>query len=269
MADNSRKHEVVEFESRRKVPKSLECTVHHVKRCEFFCDDCQIPICVDCVTGKHRHHSFLSLDEVLKNRRQQIFDDTAELRDIIILMYNNIDEASSVAKFDTFIDVIRDEEEKLSMVVREIGNKSVVEINKKKQERELINNDFLALIADTKEKLYELIEKNNNVLCSSDATALLGYETKNQNFRSVPEPKSNCPTFQPGFVGVDALLTIFCFMHNVSVHSIQSPYADFGNFSKLENLHCIGSEIWLSGSNRLVQRINRIGTVLHKISTVF
>ncbi|XP_061165675.1 uncharacterized protein LOC133174586 [Saccostrea echinata] len=153
------------------------------------------------------------------------------------------------------------------MAVHEIGNQLVAEIDKKKQEREPINNDFLALVADTKGELNEMIEKNNSILCSNDATALLGYETKNQNFRSVPKQEGTCPTFQPGFVEKDALLTMFCFMH-ISVHNIQSPYASYEVFPKLDNLHCIGSEIWLSGSNRLIQRINRAGTLLQKISTV-
>ena len=56
MSDKTKRHEVVEFNSRLEGPVLPECETHQKRRCETYCKECSIPTCALCVTGEHKMH---------------------------------------------------------------------------------------------------------------------------------------------------------------------------------------------------------------------
>lgn len=39
------------------------CYSHPTKKCDLFCEDCQIPVCVRCMTSAHISHQFTDIME--------------------------------------------------------------------------------------------------------------------------------------------------------------------------------------------------------------
>lgn len=59
LSDDSKEHKVVPFKKRRSSPL---CQKHSTKTCELFCEQCDSPICVFCISAnEHEQHKKLTL----------------------------------------------------------------------------------------------------------------------------------------------------------------------------------------------------------------
>ena len=56
MTDKTNRHQVVQFNYREKEAELPECSSHERKHCEMYCNDCDKPICVFCVTTEHKKY---------------------------------------------------------------------------------------------------------------------------------------------------------------------------------------------------------------------
>ena len=84
--DESTKHFVVPIKQTLAVPLYLKCLKHSSKNCELYCEQCTIPICVQCASSKeHRGHGFKDLIECVDRKRKASQKDLQELESSILI----------------------------------------------------------------------------------------------------------------------------------------------------------------------------------------
>lgn len=80
LSDLSKSHKVVPFEQRNSTPSYPTCTQHTTRQCEIFCEQCEIPICVQCASSQdHRGHEFVDIMKIFERRHKNLQEDLKEL----------------------------------------------------------------------------------------------------------------------------------------------------------------------------------------------
>lgn len=63
---------------------SVPCKIHFDKICELFCQDCEVPVCQECITtGKHSNHELKNTQDLLQEKRKTIERDTKEMENVL------------------------------------------------------------------------------------------------------------------------------------------------------------------------------------------
>ncbi|XP_075257554.1 uncharacterized protein LOC142349708 [Convolutriloba macropyga] len=96
------------------------CQNHGNRRCEFFCETCNIPVCVKCVASEHTDHRYIDVFE----DTQVLIDDMEEIiesvkRDVQRLEENNTDIEIMMCEFSYLLD---ERVKKLKKLVDETAN---------------------------------------------------------------------------------------------------------------------------------------------------
>ncbi|CAF1448602.1 unnamed protein product [Rotaria sp. Silwood1] len=58
------------------------CSEHIDEKLKYWCNLCQIPVCSDCLLFKHKHHSFVILDNILQKTKIQLHSSAQQLSSI-------------------------------------------------------------------------------------------------------------------------------------------------------------------------------------------
>lgn len=70
--DESRGHQVVRFQSKRSDQYPNKCLSHSEKRCNKFCKQCQIPVCLLCISsGCHFNHKIVDMQQIFEIRKKK------------------------------------------------------------------------------------------------------------------------------------------------------------------------------------------------------
>lgn len=68
-----------------------KCPAHTTKLCELYCEECNIPVCVQCVSSKkHKDHEVEDLLKFMKSKNKSLKADLEELGKIIYPKYQQI-----------------------------------------------------------------------------------------------------------------------------------------------------------------------------------
>ena len=122
MADKSKRHEVVDFINRKEGPVLPGCKYHAKTLCEVYCNNCQEPTCVLCVTTRHKKHDITDINSILENLKQRIISDIEELKNAIIPKYRNTAVTCVIStEFDKVINAVQEHEDYICKVVRKIS----------------------------------------------------------------------------------------------------------------------------------------------------
>ncbi|XP_061168946.1 E3 ubiquitin-protein ligase TRIM45-like [Saccostrea echinata] len=83
-ADLAKPHKIVDFRKRKSSLIYPKCTSHDEEICEMHCNNCDIPVCSNClVTGKHLGHTFVKVLQFRKDKLDKIIKVETELKEII------------------------------------------------------------------------------------------------------------------------------------------------------------------------------------------
>ncbi|XP_062620212.1 uncharacterized protein LOC134281793 [Saccostrea cucullata] len=264
IADKSREHEVVGYTFKKEYTVFLPtCLTHEKKRCEMFCQDCEIQICIHC----------------LMERKQEIVADTEELENIIVPLYRNANLTTSPEEFDKVLSAIDEQEDKFCKAVHEANINLKDKVTKQKKEATKRCKSFSE---KAEKELSRIIQNNKNILESNDAIAVINYKSRNGDFRGGPKmPIFPCPLFLAGILEQDRIVDMFGFLQTeddvkeagmlkmmndpVVLSTIQSFY---GLWHKLWRVQCVGrDEILISGDNKTINQIDKTGSILNTIHT--
>ncbi|XP_052708783.1 uncharacterized protein LOC128183702 [Crassostrea angulata] len=189
-------HKVVPYQDKHMyaATKYPKCKEHVKNKCQFYCEDCDIPLCHTCVSSdKHRGHKIS--DDLGKSKREKVKKDLKELKEKIYPLYQKIaldlqEEKTAVKKHYKRLDAAVSKYgdillEKMKAVV-EKGKLCIIE-GKSKHISTLEKQENR--IAKKMSKLERHILELKQLLETSNEFSASEYESKNSKFNRMPSRK--------------------------------------------------------------------------------
>lgn len=88
ISDKSKKHKIVSFRLRG---SSRKCPTYFTEICERYCEQCDIPICVKCLSSKkHERHDIIDITKRLENKKEALQRALQELEQSLYPSYKEI-----------------------------------------------------------------------------------------------------------------------------------------------------------------------------------
>lgn len=84
-------YEVVEYIDRIKGYNLLECKIYEKIKCEMYCKECSVLICIYCVIDFYNKYDVVDIWGMIKIFDKNVKDDLLEFEDDIVLKFRNID----------------------------------------------------------------------------------------------------------------------------------------------------------------------------------
>nr|XP_022307066.1 uncharacterized protein LOC111113257 [Crassostrea virginica]XP_022307067.1 uncharacterized protein LOC111113257 [Crassostrea virginica]XP_022307069.1 uncharacterized protein LOC111113257 [Crassostrea virginica] len=284
VADKTKRHEVVDFINKKEGPILPECKSHDKTLCEMYCNDCNKPTCVQCVTTTHKKHDITDIKSIIENFKRRITADVEEMENTILPNYKkDLNVSNSSNEFDKIINAIQDQEDNICKVVREIGSRLKDEVAKQKREFEQKNKEVQLTVAKEREELDSVMKMNKSILKSNDAKRILTYRSNNEQFRGGPKQMQvSYPLFLSGKVNRNQLQVMFGSLQKSSnletdgkhmqklmtnpvvVSTIQTPYGKDTELWRI--LSDEAGKIWISGNDKKVYQIDQSGSIQKTVS---
>ncbi|XP_062580732.1 E3 ubiquitin-protein ligase TRIM71-like [Saccostrea cucullata] len=193
ISDQTKKHEIVTFQSRKSTLLYPRCKVHADNSCEFHCKECDIPICSACIVSKkHKDHDVQLLKDILAKKKAAIQIEINELDESI---------------YPTYQDIASDVQNTMSQLEKEYGDLSIAitkhgedwhrEIDKlvkklKAEVDEMKNKDYeilkahLSNVQTCTSKINEDINSLHEILDSTDISKVLKFPLDSKRYRMLP-----------------------------------------------------------------------------------
>ncbi|XP_062600693.1 tripartite motif-containing protein 55-like [Saccostrea cucullata] len=217
ISDESKKHEVVSFKLRKSTPLYPGCKSHVKERCEMYCNQCDIPVCVNCLeSNQHLGHGLSKILRVLNEKKDTVSKEKIELNETI---------------YPTYQDIASDVQNRMSQLEKEYGDLSTAitkhgedwhrEIDKlvqklKAEVDEMKNTHLQTLqkhldeinktMADIKDEINSL----ETAIDANDISKLFCVTSNVHVYRNLP-PRImlSLPKFSPGKSGEEELSRLF------------------------------------------------------------
>ncbi|XP_052684080.1 E3 ubiquitin-protein ligase TRIM71-like [Crassostrea angulata] len=295
LSDLSKEHKVVPFEKRGSTTK---CQTHSSKICELFCKQCEIPICVKCVSSKeHIGHEFIDIVETLENQKEIILNDLQELEKSIDPKYQEIASIIPVQKAD-----LNENSKKLTKAIDKHGDDLHREIDtmikRLKSDLDEMDSNYMTVlnkqeneIKHTISEIKQSIADLKKLLNSNDVSLVSAYKSRNDEFRRLP-PKltATLPKFTHEKINKEQLYQQFGSLSALSIKTDKHGYTtaaessppnrqfineprvitdintEFGN--GLRHVSCqIDDEIWMCGEDKMMRLYNLQGKLVNSVQT--
>lgn len=191
--NKSLKHEIVPYTSQLVKPEAeiQKCQDHPKQQCDLFCQDCSVPICSRCLTGNHKRHGAVDLEEICETTRSTVKEDLEELRKFRKEYEKVVGESKEeLAKYLEESDKERDSLKELGKQWHQMIDKVIDKVGKDMDE--IIQSDTKCLQDNTEEiqsalqDVKDSIKANEDILQDDRFTRLLSYASKNDAFRIIP-----------------------------------------------------------------------------------
>lgn len=199
LSDKTNKHEVVELVSQQKHYNSAdmpECSSHESYICDVFCKDCNIPICIKCLTRDHRQHNFISLEDFLDERKTEILNEIQEIESRVLPEFKKYEKGVDDDDYENTIEDIFAHEDLICNIVREAGsklrdqvvqhktnNREIIEKNASVEKAVLntIHDTWLCLARNDPKEIFELrrLKVQMNAICYEVNRHLPYFQKKN------------------------------------------------------------------------------------------
>lgn len=235
LSDESTEHKVVPF---RKRGSTLCCTEHPTKLCELHCEQCDIPICVQCVSsGEHLGHKQSEILKCKESLNEALQKDLKELEKLFYPKHQEIASNISVQKaavrencklLKTTLDKqgenlhreIDNAIRKLKTEVNEMESKHLVDLDKQEDEIKRSLSEIKQIIADGKK-----------ILNPNDVRRVSSYKSSIAKYRWVP-PKITVPlpSLTPQNINKKQIYQMFGSLSSVSIPP--ETYGYISDFTK-------------------------------------
>ncbi|XP_022304523.2 uncharacterized protein LOC111111692 [Crassostrea virginica] len=300
-SDKSKVHTVVPLEQFLSTLSYPKCPTHPTKQCELHCEQCDIPICISCISsGKHIGHKAVDIFEDFESKKEVLRKDLEELEKSIFPKYQESAAIIKTQKTDQ-----HKHSQKLTAELNKQGEALHREINtiiqRKQAEIDEMNAQHLAAIekqeAVINKALHEIkqvIVQLKSLLETSDVSHVSKYKSRNGDFRKLPPKlKISFPNFQLQRINTEQLLKQFGSFSPSSIeteeqgYTVPSPGAESSpparplldvprlvtdipttGYHELYNVSCLSDEeIWTSGGDKIMKLYNLKGELLKSVQT--
>lgn len=218
LLDESKLHIVVPFKHRQSTtPSYPKCHEHTTTLCKLHCEQCGIPVCVQCVLSKkHIAHDVEEILKYLEGRNKALQADLEELGKLIYPRYQEIASSFPAQRAD-----LQRNTEEFILAVNKRGDDWHREIDniirKMKSDIKKTESEHLAFLKKQEDEInHTILEIKHNIgelkklLDSNDIYLLSTYKSKNAEFNKLP-PKFivTLPSFSSQRIDTEQLLRQF------------------------------------------------------------
>ncbi|XP_052702840.1 zinc finger protein RFP-like [Crassostrea angulata] len=299
-SDSSKVHKVVPFKQYLTTLDYPKCKKHPIKRCKLHCEQCDIPICVQCVSSeKHFWHKQIEILKKIESKKKDLQRELQELEKIIYPIYKEIASNIPVQKAD-----LSKNSRKLTTAIDKQGEVWHREIDtiitNLKYNAEYMESKHLVVLNKQEDEITRTIfEITQNIaelkkmLNSKDVCLVSEYKSRNTKFRRLPPKlKVSLPNFQPKKIITNQLTELFGSLSALSFTAEEQDYSmppkenesapsdwSFMNEPKVitaidtlyDNLYDVtylnDTEIWTRGSDNMMKLYKLCGEQVKSIKT--
>ncbi|XP_034329388.2 E3 ubiquitin-protein ligase TRIM71-like [Magallana gigas] len=299
-SDSSKVHKVVPLKQYLTTLNYPKCRKHPTKQCELHCEQCDIPICAQCISSKkHLGHIQNDILKTIESKTGKLEKDLQELEKFLYPKYKEIasnipvqkaDLSKNSRKLTTAIDkqgkVWQREIDtiitNLKSNLEEMESKHLVVLNKQEDE-----------ITRTISEITQTIAELKKLLNSKDVCLVSEYKSRNAEFRRLPPKiKVSLPNFRPQKIHTDQLIEQFGSLSALSCTTEKQDYdmppqgaessppdqslmdvprvitaIDTG-YRPLYGVTCLNdTEVWTRGSDSKMKLFNLQGELVESIQT--
>ncbi|XP_056007731.1 uncharacterized protein LOC130050906 [Ostrea edulis] len=301
LSDLSKDHKVVPFLRRKATPNYPKCLKHADKHCELHCEECNIPVCITCVSsGKHKGHDMSDILEKLSANTESLQKDLEELEKRIYPRYEKMasnvqtEKAELETKYGKLTTAADQQGEILHREITGIVNQrksAITEMKTKHLDALKKNTDE---ITQKMAELKQIMSDLKSILKSNDVSLTSTYKSRNSEFRTLPpKVRVTLPSFSPQKINKDQLNEMFGSLPPLSINTehgdtmksaeaVSSPPVkplldeprvtatiDTG-YSRYEltSVSCLSEDqVWTRGANNTMKLFNLQSKLLTSIQT--
>lgn len=179
-------HKVVQLEDLRKssekvaIHKPLYCSVHPPENLKYFCFNCQIPVCNECLIGEHKgkEHNYQIISEAEKPMRLELEQLMKEARTKIEYCNQtttNLDASlhDLQNQFETARDLINESFQSFKAVLEKCRDNALKNLEKLHSERELKIMEMFHQVEKSSDKIENTAKFTKKVLDQANGPELL------------------------------------------------------------------------------------------------
>nr|XP_034327216.1 uncharacterized protein LOC109619815 [Crassostrea gigas]XP_034327217.1 uncharacterized protein LOC109619815 [Crassostrea gigas] len=299
-SDSSKVHKVVPLKQYLTTLNYPKCRKHPTKQCELHCEQCDIPICAQCISSKkHLGHIQVDILKTFESKTETLQKDLQELEKFIFPKYKEIASNIPVQKAD-----LSKNSQKLTTAIDKQGEVWHREIdaiitNLKSNVKEMESKHLPILnkqedeITHTISEITQTIAELKKLLNSKDVSLVSEYKSRNAEFRRLPPKlKVSLPNFRPQEIHTDQLIKQFGSLSALSFTTEEQDYSmppqgaessppdrslvdvpqvitaiDTG-YRNLFGVTCLNdTEVWTRGNGNMTKLYNLQGELVESIQT--
>ncbi|XP_055998994.1 uncharacterized protein LOC130047639 [Ostrea edulis] len=299
LSDSSKRHKVVPFLQRKVTPNYPKCPKHSEKHCELHCEECNIPVCITCVSsGKHKGHDMSDILEKLSAKTESLQKDLKELETRIYPRYEEMashvqtEKAELETKYGKLTTIADQQGEILHREITAIVNRRKSAIAEMKTKHLDALNKNTEEITQKMAELKQIMSDLKSILKSNDVSLTSTYKSRNSQFRTLPpKVRVTLPSFSPQKINKDQLNEMFGSLPPLSINTehgdtmksaeaVSSPPVkplldeprvtatiDTG-YNRLYSVSCLSEDqVWTHGDNETMKLLNLQSKLLTSIQT--
>ncbi|XP_056002494.1 pyrin-like [Ostrea edulis] len=227
LSDSSKIHNVVPFLQRKDTPNYPKCPDHPDKHCEAYCEKCDIPVCITCVTsGKHEGHKLSEFLEKLSAKTESLQKDLDELETRIYPRYEEMasdvetEKAELETKYGKLTTAADQQGEILHREITAIVNQRKSDIEEMKNKHLSTLNKNTDEITQKMAELKQIMSDLKSILKSNDVSLTSTYKSRNSEFRTLPpKVRVTVPSFSAQKINKDQLNEMFGSLSPLSINT--------------------------------------------------
>lgn len=303
LSDKSKKHKIVSFFERGSRPNYPKCPTHSTKQCELYCEQCDILLCLQCVSScEHLGHTTVDILQWFERKKEVLSRELQELEKSIYPSYKEIVSYIPSQRADlkrNSLQIIIELCKHKDNWLREID----VIIKTMKDELNRMESKHLIFLKRQEEeinhsisKITESIVDLHNLLASNDINLVYEHKSRNSEFRNLPpQPIVTLPKFIPFTIDREDIYHQFGKLNPILVRAedvghilysedaessqpdmpllaepriIAEIHTNYGTSDKLRSVSAVNdTEIWTCGDSNMMKLYNLQDELVKSIKT--
>ena len=203
LKDRATRHHVVVEYAKKLDPKyltALRCHSHNTSDPDLWCNTCDVPICISCITEKHNGHNFSKITIKLSEKRDEMLEETKALRDTTVGKWEEVLKQAKMITTD-YIANIDEIDNELKARAKEMHKQVDIILTKSQQvlhQQKTSGLDKLKkqekYLSDKIEELKAEVQRYEDRLLDADSNALVQFKP------GTIQPKEQLPSLETATV---------------------------------------------------------------------